>query len=65
MQADMIFFSENVGKVSVETKFPCAVWRKGGDIDSILYQLCWCWVHKRYSDIRGKGKENSKFISQT
>ena len=61
----MMFSIENVGKVSVEDKFPCAVYRKGVSSNSILCRFCRCWLHKRCSAIRSKLKEDSKFKFQT
>ena len=41
----------------MEGKFPYAVCRKDVDNNSILCQLCRCWVHKRCSG-RSKQKED-------
>ena len=50
--------SENSGKVTIEGKFPCAVFRKG--VGSLQ-----CCGHKKCSGIRGELKEDNKFKSQT
>ena len=47
-------------KVTEGGKFPCDVCRNGVGSNSILCQFCRCWVHKRYSGIGGKLKEDSK-----
>ena len=57
----MMISSENAGKVTVESKISCAVCRKDVCSNSILGQFCRCWLHKRYSGIRDKLKEDSKF----
>lgn len=57
----MTISSEIGGKVILENKFLCADCRKVVGKNSILCQFCRCLVHKRFSDIRGKLKENSKF----
>lgn len=56
--------SENAEKVTMEGKFLCAVCRKDIRINSILCELCRCWMHKRCNGHRGKLKENSKFKCQ-
>ena len=56
--------SENAEKVTMEGKFLCAVCRKDVRINSILCELCRCWMHKRCNGHRGKLKENSKFKCQ-
>ena len=52
----MMITSENVGKVTIEGNFPCAVCRKGVGSNSIHCQFCRCWVHKRCHGVRGKLK---------
>ena len=47
----MMVISDNARQVTEEGKFSCAVCRK--DIDR-------CWVHKRYSNVKGTLKEDSK-----
>ena len=56
---------ENAGKVTTEGKFPCAFCRKRVGSNSILCQFCSCLLHKRFSGIRGKLKEDSKLKCQT
>ena len=51
----MIVSSGNVGKVREESKFPCAIGRRGVDINSFICQFL---VHKRCSGIRGKLKDD-------
>ena len=62
----MMICNENAGKVTKEGKFPCAVCRKGTDITSINASFTDLsrYVHKRYSGIRGKLKDDSKFKCQ-
>ena len=36
--------SESAGKITVEGKCPCVVYRKGVDSNSIYWQFCKCWV---------------------
>ena len=55
----IIINGENAGKTTEKGKFPCAVSRKGGGSNSILYQFRRCWVHKGCSIIRGKLKEGT------
>ena len=50
----MIAVSELEGK---EEKCPGAVQTKGVDNNSILSQLFTCYMHKRYSGIRGRLKK--------
>ena len=38
---------ENGGKVTIEGKFLCAVYKKGVGINSILCQFCRCWAYKK------------------
>ena len=56
----MMIICGNNGKVTVKSKFPCAVCRKDVGSSSILCRFCRCSVHKRCSGIRGKLKEDSK-----
>ena len=56
---------ENVGKVTGEGKFPCAVCRKCVPVNSILCQFCRCWVHNKCYAISVKIKEDRKFKCQT
>ena len=55
---------ENAGMVTAEDKLPCVVCRKDVNRNPILCQFGRCWVYKRYSGIRGKLKEFSKFKCQ-
>ena len=55
----MVISSENAVTVSVEGKFPIAVCRQCVGSNSILFQFCRRWVHKRCTGIRGKLKEDS------
>ena len=52
----MMSSSGNAGKVTVEEKSPFALYRKGLGSNSIFCQFCRCWMHKRYSGIKGKLK---------
>ena len=61
----MIVSTANIGKVREEIKFPCAISRKGADTNSIIWQFCKYWVHKRGSGIKGKLKEDYEFRCQT
>ena len=56
--------SENAGKVTEQGKFRCDVLRKNVGSNPIFCQFSRCWVHKRYSGIRGKLKDNSEFKCQ-
>ena len=56
---------ESAGKVTTEGKFLCAFCRKRVGSNSILCQFCSGWLHKRFSGIRGKLKEDSKLKCQT
>ena len=49
----MMISCENVGtgKVALEGKFPCAVYRKGVGSNSILCQFCRCLVDKRCIEV--------------
>ena len=49
----MIINFENVGKITEKGKFPCAVCRKGVGSNSILCQSSGCWLHNKFSVIRG------------
>ena len=67
----MMISSENTGKVTEEESFPCTVFFKKGGCDSILCQVCWCWVHqrvhkvqKKYSNFKSQNVQNSKQIYQ-
>ena len=53
MKTKMMIGSENAEKVTIEGKFPCSVYRKVVGSNPILCQ---------FSSIRGKLKEDSKFI---
>ena len=61
----MMISRENTEKVAKYVKFPCAVWRESVGINSILCQICWCWLHKRCGCTGCKLKEHSKFRCQT
>ena len=61
----MMISSENAGKNTVESKFPCAVCAKGVGTNSFPCQFCKCPVHKKCSSIRDKLKEDRKFKCQT
>ena len=43
-------------------KYPCAVCRSGCGVNSISCFLCKLWVHKKYSGITGRLKEDPSFI---
>jgi len=43
-------------------KFPCAVCRKGVDVNSIMFSLCKLWVHKKCSGLIGRLVTDSQFI---
>ena len=55
----MVKRSENVGKITEESKFFCTVCRKDIDSISILCTFCRCYVHKRCICISGKLKADS------
>ena len=57
----MMVSSENGGKVAEKCKFCCPIFKKGVGIIYIYCQFCRCWVRKRYSGVRNKLKEDSKF----
>ena len=61
----MMTSSKNAWNVSVEDKFPCAVCREGVGSNSIISQICRCWVDKRFSGIKGKLKGDSRFKCHT
>ena len=61
VKTKMIIGSESTGKVIMQAKFPRAASRKRVGSNSILCQLSRCWVHKRWSGIRSKLKEDRKF----
>ena len=61
----MVISKKNAVKVKVGGKFPFVVWRKSVSNNSILFQFCRCWVHKRCICIRVKLKEDIKFKSLT
>ena len=60
-----MMITSKIWKVTLEGKFPCAVFRKVLGSNSILCQFCRCWVHKRCSFIKAKQNDNSKFKYQT
>ena len=55
----------NSAKVTMEGRFPCAAYKNGVGINSILCQFCRCWVYKRYNSIGGKLKKDNKFKCQS
>ena len=55
----MMISIENVGKVTIEVKFPCAACSEAMSNNPNLCQLYRCLVHKRCSGIRGKLKQDS------
>ena len=61
----MMISNENVGKITIEGKFPCIICRKRVSSNSIFCQLCRWWMHKRCSGFEGKLKVDSKFKCQT
>ena len=61
----MIVSTANIGKIREEIKFPCAVSRRGAETNSMIWQFCKYWVHKRCSGIKGKLKEDGEFRCQT
>ena len=60
----MMIRSKNAVKVTIDGKFPCAVYRKGLGSNFILCQFCRCWLHKRCSGFKGKLRDDSKFEYQ-
>lgn len=56
---------ENAGKLAIDNNSPRAIWRKGVNSYSILWQFCKNWVHKRCNGSKGKLKEDSTFKCQT
>lgn len=42
------------GDVMEEGEWPCAICRKGVGNNSILWNVCYKWVHKRWNGIRGR-----------
>ena len=48
-----------------EGKFPRAVFRKDLGINSVLCQVCKCWVHSSDRGVRVKLKHYSKFKCQS
>ena len=61
----MIVSTANIGKVREERKFSWAISRKGAETNSIVWQFCKYWVHKRCSGIKGKLKEDGEFRCHT
>ena len=59
----MMISSENVEKVTIEVKIPCAAYREGTSSNSRLCQLYRCCVRKRCGGIRDTLKENSLFCT--
>ena len=54
----MMIRLENTGKIAMEGKFTCAVYRKDVGISSILCQFSRSCVHNSSSGIRGKLEGN-------
>ena len=48
-----------------EGKIFCSVSAKGVISNSNLFQFCRCWIHKRFSGIRGDLKDDCEFGCQT
>ena len=64
-QKKIITDGGNSAKVTMEGRFPCAAYKNGVGINSILCQFCRCWVYKRYNSIGGKLKKDNKFKCQS
>ena len=60
----MKIIGENVGKVTIEGWFPCAVYRKSVASNSILCQFYRCLLLQRCNGVRGKLEKEGQFKCQ-
>ena len=49
------------GRREQSGKFPCGICKKGVGANSILYNGCGMWIHKKCSKVRGKLKADQGY----